>query len=237
MPQHPGRFIGASALLLGAWVLTYWFWPASAARISFADGPPLVEDAGVPGPSTVPAPHPVPQAPAPPPAGPRMVQRMEPPRFTEYVVAKGDVSWDVISRKVYGDSKWATAISKANPFVSPDKLKVGKTRLKIPVDPTNIQGKLVWVPEGGDSASSTPPAPQPEAAPQSPKAPTPGPGSSWPTSELTHTVKAGETLSGIAKLYYSAPAGYLKIYEANRDKLSSMDKLKPGMVLRIPSGP
>ncbi|MCW5765118.1 MAG: LysM peptidoglycan-binding domain-containing protein [Phycisphaeraceae bacterium] len=239
MTHHPGRVVGGLALLLGVWVVTYWLWTPSAPRITFGESPRLAEEVAIPLPRAEPAPEPPPVAPTPQAAGtPRMVQRVVPPKFRDYTVQKGDVSWDVISRRAYGDAKWASAISRANPFVSPDKLKVGKTKLRIPEDPTNIQGKVVWVPEetpaAGPSAGQSPPPAAPETKPV---VPTPGPGSSWPMSELVHEVKPGETLSSIAKQYYSAPAGYLKIYQANRDQLPSMDRIKPGMKLRIPPGP
>lgn len=240
MTQHPGRVVGGFALLLGVWVVTYWLWTPSAPRITFGDAPPLVQDAQAPSPGRgggQPAAQPtVLPEPAP---GPRMVQRLEPPRFREYTVQKGDTSWDAVSKRVYGDTKWASAISRANPFVSPDKLKVGKTKLKIPVDPTNIQGKLVWVPEEAARPAEPDSKADPKTGdkPDGSKVPVPGPGSSWPMQETTHTVRSGETLTSIAAKYYSAPAGYLKIYNANRDVLSSPDKVKPGMVLRIPPGP
>ena len=51
----------------------------------------------------------------------------------------------------------------------------------------------------------------------------------------TYTVKAGDTLSGIAKHELGDASKYTKIFEANRDVLSDPDKIKPGQVLKIPS--
>ena len=51
----------------------------------------------------------------------------------------------------------------------------------------------------------------------------------------TYTVKAGDTLSGIAKEHLGSANAYMKIFEANRDQLSDPDKIKPGQVLKIPS--
>jgi nucleoid-associated protein YgaU len=51
----------------------------------------------------------------------------------------------------------------------------------------------------------------------------------------TYTVKAGDTLSKIAKAHLGNPGDYVKIFEANRDQLSDPDKIRPGQVLRIPS--
>ena len=49
-----------------------------------------------------------------------------------------------------------------------------------------------------------------------------------------HTVEQGETLSGISQKYYGTASGWQKIYVANRNILSSPDRLRPGMRLVIP---
>ena len=50
----------------------------------------------------------------------------------------------------------------------------------------------------------------------------------------TYTVAAGDSLSKIAKNFYGNAAQYMKIFEANKDKLSDPDKIKPGQELVIP---
>ena len=50
----------------------------------------------------------------------------------------------------------------------------------------------------------------------------------------TYTVKAGDTLSAIAKAQMGNAQAYMKIFEANKDQLSDPDKIKPGQVLKIP---
>jgi len=50
----------------------------------------------------------------------------------------------------------------------------------------------------------------------------------------TYTVKAGDTLSAIAKTQLGNANAYMKIFEANRDQLSDPDKIKPGQVLKLP---
>src|SRR5215216_1581550 len=51
----------------------------------------------------------------------------------------------------------------------------------------------------------------------------------------TYTVKAGDTLSKIAKEHLGDANAYMKIFNANRDQLSDPDKIKPGQVLKIPT--
>jgi nucleoid-associated protein YgaU len=51
----------------------------------------------------------------------------------------------------------------------------------------------------------------------------------------TYTVKAGDTLSKIAKELLGSASAYPQIFEANRDQLSDPDKIKPGQVLKIPA--
>jgi nucleoid-associated protein YgaU len=50
----------------------------------------------------------------------------------------------------------------------------------------------------------------------------------------TYTVKAGDTLSKIAKEHLGSANAYMKIFEANRDQLTDPDKIKPGQVLHLP---
>ena len=53
-------------------------------------------------------------------------------------------------------------------------------------------------------------------------------------SAKTYTVKAGDTLGGIAKSQLGNANAYMKIFEANKDQLSDPDKIKPGQVLKLP---
>ena len=51
----------------------------------------------------------------------------------------------------------------------------------------------------------------------------------------SYTVKAGDTLSKIAKERLGDANAYMKIFNANKDQLSDPDKIKPGQVLKIPT--
>jgi len=53
-------------------------------------------------------------------------------------------------------------------------------------------------------------------------------------AKKTHKVVAGDTLSKIAKAYYGNANDYMKIFNANKDKLKDPDKIFPGQELIIP---
>lgn len=54
-----------------------------------------------------------------------------------------------------------------------------------------------------------------------------------PAAGKTYTVKAGDTLSKIAKAHLGAAEDYMKIFELNKDQLTDPDKIRPGQVLRL----
>jgi nucleoid-associated protein YgaU len=60
-----------------------------------------------------------------------------------------------------------------------------------------------------------------------------GPAAAAPAAK-TYTVKAGDTLSQIAKEHLGSAGAYTKIFELNKDQLTDPDKIKPGQVLRLP---
>jgi nucleoid-associated protein YgaU len=55
-----------------------------------------------------------------------------------------------------------------------------------------------------------------------------------PAGAKTYTVKAGDTLSAIAKEHLGSAGAYMKIFDLNKDQLTDPDKIKPGQVLRLP---
>jgi LysM repeat protein len=55
-----------------------------------------------------------------------------------------------------------------------------------------------------------------------------------PAAAKTYTVKAGDTLSGIAKSQLGDAGAYMRIFELNKDQLTDPNKIKPGQVLRLP---
>jgi hypothetical protein len=50
----------------------------------------------------------------------------------------------------------------------------------------------------------------------------------------TYTVQPGDTLSKISERFYGSAGQYMRIFEANRDKLKDPNKIQVGQQLRIP---
>jgi len=50
-----------------------------------------------------------------------------------------------------------------------------------------------------------------------------------------YRVKAGDTLSKISKEFYGSANDYMRIFDANKDKLSDPDKIQVGQELKIPA--
>ena len=59
-------------------------------------------------------------------------------------------------------------------------------------------------------------------------------GTSGQAAGKTYTVKAGDTLSKIAREHLGDGNAYMKIFNANQDQLTDPDKIKPGQVLKLP---
>ena len=63
-----------------------------------------------------------------------------------------------------------------------------------------------------------------------------GPAAAPRAAESTYTVKAGDTLSKIARQVLGDGNAYMEIFNLNRDQLSDPDKIMPGQVLKLPQG-
>lgn len=98
---------------------------------------------------------------------------------------------------------------------------------RIRVDaPTPQQAKATSEPAAAATSSSVKePAPARDAASDG--------NVGW--TSRTYTVKAGDTLSKIAKEMYGEAGKYPQIFEANKPMLKDPDKIYPGQVLRIPA--
>ena len=56
-----------------------------------------------------------------------------------------------------------------------------------------------------------------------------------PAALKLYTVKAGDTLSKISKQFYGDGNAYMKIFNANKDKLKDPNMIHPGQQLVIPN--
>lgn len=90
------------------------------------------------------------------------------------------------------------------------------------------------------AAKPAQPQPRPQSSPlgspqaQRPAQTQPAPAAQQGPRFEMYTVKEGDWLSKIAGRYYGDVHKWSKIYDANRDQISDPDKIKPGMVLKIP---
>ena len=73
-------------------------------------------------------------------------------------------------------------------------------------------------------------------APPAPKADFSNVKSGVESTAPTYTVNKGDTLSKIAKEFYGSANRWHEIFDANRDQISNPDLIKPGQVLKIPTG-
>lgn len=254
MSSSPAKPVLAFAVLLGAWILAYWLWPVMGShevKVTRGEAPvgnlPVTLSQGTMAAATttttpasivdpslnLPASEPMPEVrigmaipgarrevttpQATGSAAPVVVERLIPPEFGTTMVQRGERGFELISKRVYGTTKHAGVISRANPFLSPDKLKPGVTEVRYPLDPSNVQGKVVNVEVRG--AGEKPAASESAGA---------GDGG------REYVVTGEDTLSSIAKKFYGKSSAWKVIYEANRDRIASPDRLKPGTAIVIP---
>ncbi|MEK7468239.1 MAG: LysM peptidoglycan-binding domain-containing protein [Planctomycetota bacterium] len=135
-----------------------------------------------------------------------------------YKVEPGD-SLAKISLKVYGKEKYWQKIFEANKdkMSSPDDLLRVGTALNIPV--------IADAPAVVNDVAQAPPADPPVVRNDPPRN---------DAAKKTYKVKAGDTLSSIAKSQLGDANKWRAIFTANKDKLQNPDSLYEGMDLLIP---
>ncbi len=226
------RYVGAFLLLVLVWIGVFWWWePSGREAVTFeppvAATPPLrageitIDEPGrlvMPSSPLIPADAndagveetPVDDASrADAPAGEESPDGTAAggviaPTFRDVVIRRGD-TYASIARRELGSSSLAGAIARANPLKDPRRLRVGET-LRVPTDPSNIQGKPIG--DAGEEAAASP--------------------------MIEYTVQRGDTLGGIARRFYGSSRFAEVIFEANRDRMRSMDTVRLGQVLMIP---
>ena len=103
-----------------------------------------------------------------------------------------------------------------------------------PADPNEIPEKPVSADRSEGSGKAAAGSSWKEAG-ESPVTYAPPAPASTTAGQRTHTVKKGDTLLGLARLYYAGDEHrWHAIYDANRDKISNPNQLKVGQVLVIP---
>ena len=140
--------------------------------------------------------------------------RLIPPEFREHVVVAGE-RMQTIAQQYYGSIDDWRVIAMANPTVDPQKLREGMV-LRIPLDPTNIQGRL----EGDDT--------EPGVVRDH---------SGDGDGVIEYVVRPGDSLSVISQRIYGSSKHARFIFDANRDTLRSMDDISIGQLLRLPPLP
>jgi nucleoid-associated protein YgaU len=233
MESASSRLMAATGCLVLVWIGAYWLYePSGKGSNGIAPLPDSLSTplpaarTGMTNPTPAPAPGPKPEAspatpapepairpapeqpPAPQPKPPAPASTVVPPEFETYTVKQGE-TFETIAKARYGSSRLHTVIARANPMKDPRRLKPGD-QIRLPKDPSNIQGKPVVTP---------------------PANPTPA------SNSTDYLVQKGDTLSGIAAKVWGSGKNWRVILEANATLLPSEDALRPGMRLRIPSKP
>jgi len=223
-------------VLVAVWVSVYWFYDRGEPPVTFDDHSLSPSDVTIrpeamaelsPGPAPVVPVRPVrteaapTKRPAATPSTPPSGMRVIPPTFTEYVVQPRD-TFQTIARKLLGDSKYSRSIAEANKFVDPLRLMPGRTVLRIPVDPNNVEGRVVR----DDQAPAAPVVKSEPAATPAARAIDAG--------FTEYVITREDTLSSIAQAFYGKSSLWRTIYEANTDVIPDPDQLKLGTTIRIP---
>jgi len=103
-----------------------------------------------------------------------------------------------------------------------------------PADPNEIPEKPVSADKSDGSSKAAVGSSWKEAG-ESPVTYVPPAPASSSAGQRTHTVKRGDTIYSLARLYYAGDVHkWHSIYDANRDKISDPNQLKIGQILVIP---
>lgn len=244
MSESPGKLALALLLLIGVWVGVYWLWEPRSRAISFAPEPPGSPSGdGTPSPVRL-DPPPVPNLgprpgdagvpPAPPrtaPPGPVLVA----PEFHSHTVQQGE-TFESISERYFGTKRHASAIVAANPLMDPRRLAPGRV-VKVPKDPTNIQGRVEVPPSPNSGAEPTPGSTPTGNPPGAPSPPVEAPKPPEKPAAQAYIVQKGDTLSRIAQRHYGSERYWELIFDANRAVLSTPESLNIGQELKLPPKP
>ncbi len=168
----------------------------------------------------------------------------------KYSIKSGD-TFATIAKELYGESRYWTAIESANIGVDPKRLRVGQV-INVPPKDRVVRGAMGGAGASGTAAPSRATRPgaapgrpdtaaaRPDAATGSarpavtPAGATPAP-ATRPVAGSTYIVGDGDTLISIAREVLKDESRWREIYELNRDRLSSPDRLIEGSEIRLPT--
>jgi nucleoid-associated protein YgaU len=141
-----------------------------------------------------------------------------------YEVQKGD-TLERIARALYGDGQRWREIAAANPTIGDgQKIRAGD-HLTLNAAPTHESSAVV--------------AKEPGAALPAPKPETPNAAVATAfkrtTAQEQYQVQKGDTLMSIAAANYGTKAAWRLILDANADKIPDKDRIKTGIVLKLPT--
>lgn len=228
-----GRLAGGFVLLVGLWIAVYWWWEPAEPPITFADdsaetapSPNSAKPGAFENQPSVSATSPKidgknggaaasptqASQPRPLPTPPKTSPAAEP--ASRVVKAPEFIEYVVQDGDTFEKigRRFFGSAGKAGIIARANPF-VDPTRLRagrilrIPKDPGNIQGKTVEI-----ATSGSPPA-------------------------RTYSVEPGDTLGAISEKLYGTSTRAALLFEANRDRLSSPDAIKPGQTLVVPEPP
>lgn len=224
MDERSSRIFIGLCLLVLVWIGVYWMWQPSREKtplITF-EQPVISIQPASPAEQTQEQPNIISQIDLSAPKTPNSVPdnnateqpQLIPPEFFEHVVQPNE-RMQTIAAKYFSSGQDWPIIARANPFVDPQKLKVGMV-LRIPKDPENLQGKVI----GRDTK--------------------PGVIESHTDTQakiIEYVVRPGDSLSVISQRIYGSSRHARFIFDSNRDKLKSMDDISVGQLLKLPPLP
>lgn len=124
-----------------------------------------------------------------------------------YTVQPGDTLFD-IAVSHFGDSSYVQDILRKNPDLVPSLIRVGQEIILPPKRSATAAAE-------GNAEKPGPPEKKPQI----------------------YIVRRGDTLIGIARRLYGDAAMHEQIFQLNRDKLPSKDRLREGLRLTLPPPP
>lgn len=135
---------------------------------------------------------------------------------------------DAASRSSRAASDTAPASGAVPVVASPEEAFTHTAPAPEPIAAVRSDAPLTEVLAPNKGADALPGSPASAAGKPAPATPEKG-------AQQTYTVRAGDTLSGIAGRCLGSTARYLELYAANQDRLTSPDDLRIGLELVIPA--